>query len=137
MSTGADGIELVCCHAGGYQVALPAASVLGLAAATGDPAVPALAVLLGLAAGADAGRARELCIAPDADDPPPTLVRRVRVAEPVTRLRLPAGALQPVPPLLAARLRLPALHALALSGSPPTLLLVLRPRFEERPAVIR
>ena len=42
----------------------------------------------------------------------------LRVQEPLDRVRLDAGAIQPLPPLIAARLRLPLVRALANAGDP-------------------
>lgn len=51
----------------------------------------------------------------------------LRVEEPVTSLYLPASAIHPLPPLIAARLTLPHLRALALTPPPVRLLLILVP----------
>ena len=45
--------------------------------------------------------------------------RLIRVGEPVVHFELPVRAIQPLPPLLAARLRPNGVRALALLGEPP------------------
>lgn len=45
--------------------------------------------------------------------------RLIRVGEPVVHFELPVRAIQPLPPLLAARLRHNGVRALALLGEPP------------------
>lgn len=122
-SGSAPGLDLVCFRWGGFDLALPTGAVLALDA-DADPAAPDIGALLGLDAPAGGppgpvGRTRLLRLR-GADPAQPG--RRVRVAEPVRRLQV--GAVQPVPPLLAARLRLRGLRALALTA-PPTRLLLL------------
>lgn len=116
-----DRLALVRFRAAGYDFALPAARVQALTV-DDDPAAPDLTAVLGLPLRAGPGGVRRLLTVVSAASGG---LLRVRVEEPVTRLELPAAALQPVPVLLAARLRLPALRALALSPPPVALLLIL------------
>lgn len=118
------GINLVRCRAASHDFALPAARVLGLASA-GDPTLPSLAALLGLPeAPAGTTRSRMLCVAVPTGSGGGGVLS-LRVEEPVAQLHLPASAIHPVPALIAARLNLPHLRALALTPAPATLLLIL------------
>ena len=98
-------LELVLFRWGALELALPRDRVQTLEADR-DPRRPSIGDLLGLSAAAP-GLMRLLLVA----GPGGTL--RIRVQEPVTRVRLPAAAIHPLPPLLAARLRLPWVRALA------------------------
>ena len=111
------GLDLVLFRWGPLRLAVPASQVAGLGP-DNDPEAPAVGDLLELAAtGAD----REPAV--------PARFRRLalrgaspglglRVQEPLDRVRLDAGAIQPLPPLIAARLRLPLVRALANAGDP-------------------
>jgi hypothetical protein len=110
MSTPCLHLDLVVFHWGRLVLALQAQQVAGLAAAA-DPAIPSIGALLGVAAGGT-GAMRLLRLAAPAGP------AAVRVEEPVRQVRLPAAALRPLPPLLAARLRLPCIRALARSDTP-------------------
>jgi len=100
-----DALELVLFRWGTLELALPCDRVQALEADR-DPRWPSIGDLLGLPAAAP-GLMRLLLVA----GPGGTL--RIRVQEPVTRVRLPAAAIHPLPPVLAARLRLPWVRALA------------------------
>ena len=98
-------IELVLFRWGTLELALPAYRVQALEAAR-DAQAPSIGDLLGLPAAAP-GLMRLLLVAG------PGGVLRLRVQEPVTQVRLAAAAIHALPPLLAARLRLPWVRALA------------------------
>ncbi len=106
----AAGIDLVLFFAGGLAFAVESARVRALEAADGSEA-PDLAGLLGLPAVASATgirtRNRRLRLLH------PSGELTVRVDEPVIHHRLPASALHPLPPLLAATIKLPCVCALA------------------------
>lgn len=113
------GLDLVLFRWGLLRLAVPASQIAGLGPDS-DPEAPAVGDLLELAA-ATSGTDRE----PAA----PARFRRLalrgaglgeglRVQEPVDRVRLEASAIQPLPPLIAARLRLPLVRALASPGDP-------------------
>ena len=117
---GATSLAVVRCAAGGLNLALEANKVQAMQASGTQPA-PALAALLQLPEHEPAARERLLSIAhPDGS-------RLLRVEEPVIRCHLPARAISPIPPLMAAHLRLPWVRALAWLGTPPdeTLLILL------------
>ena len=103
-------VDLVLFRWGALHLAIQASQVAGLELAT-DPGVPTIGDLLAWSPGAglSAGPAppRQLHLAW------PGGALRVRVQEPVTQVRLPLTASHPLPPLLAARLRLPGVRALA------------------------
>lgn len=113
------GLDLVLFRWGPLRLAVPASQVAGLGPDT-DPEAPAVGDLLELAAATS-----------DADREPVAAARfrrlalrgagpgvGLRVQEPLDRVRLDAGAIQPLPPLIAARLRLPLVRALASTGDP-------------------
>ena len=113
------GLDLGLFRWGPLRLAVPASQVAGLGPDT-DPEAPAVGDLLELAAatsGADrepvaAARFRRLALRGAG----PGL--GLRVQEPVDRVRLEAGTIQPLPPLITARLRLPLVRALASTGDP-------------------
>lgn len=98
-------IELVLFRWGTLELALPACRVQALESAW-DPQAPSIGDLLGLPAAAPGARRLLLVAGPGG-------VLRLCVQEPVTQVRLPAAAIHALPPLLAARLRLPWVRALA------------------------
>ncbi|MCK7576262.1 MAG: hypothetical protein MZV65_10420 [Chromatiales bacterium] len=107
-------IALVRCESAGLCLALEAVKI-GAMRDPGETAAPSLAELL---------EWPELT----APEPPrqrlleiihPDWRRLVRVGEPVLHFELPARAIQPLPPLLAARLRLNGIRALAWLVEPP------------------
>lgn len=123
------GLDLVLFRWGPLHLALPARQVSGLGPDS-DPEAPAVGDLLQLpAATSDAGL----------PPPPSAAIRRLslrgagpgaglRVQEPVSQVRLDAVAIHPLPPLVAARLRLPLVRALACPGDPAgTIILILDP----------
>ena len=114
------GLAVVRCAAGGLNLALEADKVQAMQASGTQPA-PALAALLQLPERQPAAQERLLSIThPDG-------IRLLRVEEPVIHCRIPARAIFPIPPLMAAHLRLPWVRALAWLGTPPdaTLLILL------------
>lgn len=117
----AAGLDLVLFHWGPWQFAVPASQVTGLGPDT-DPEAPTVGDLLELPAGTSHATS-------DAGPDPPALsrIRRLglrgsgpglglRVQEPLRRVWLEAMAIQPLPPLISARLRLPLVRALALAN---------------------
>ncbi len=104
-----DALDLVFFSAGGLILAVESAKVRDLREAGGSDA-PMLADLLGLPDSANrAVVAQQRLLRLMRSDR--TLA--VRVDEPVMQDRLPASALHPLPPLMAARLTLPSVQALA------------------------
>ncbi|WP_295579857.1 hypothetical protein [uncultured Lamprocystis sp.] len=119
-------IDLVVFRWNALRLAVQACQVLALES-TLDPDAPSIGDLLGLPTGEGipgvvtlAGPPRLLRLAH------PAGALRVRVQEPVVQVRLPASAIHPLPPLLAARLRLPGVRALAWQqGEGPGALIVI------------
>jgi len=119
-------INLVVFRWNALRLAVQASQVLALES-TLDPDAPSIGDLLELPIGEGlpgvvtrAGPARLLRLAQ------PAGMLRVRVQEPVVQVRLPATAIHPLPPLLAARLRLPGIRALAWQqGEEPGALIVI------------
>ncbi|MBV5276008.1 MAG: hypothetical protein JZU52_21015 [Lamprocystis purpurea] len=119
-------IDLVVFRWNALRLGVAAGQVLAMES-TPDPDAPSIGVLLGLPTGEGlpgvvtrAGPARLLRLAH------PAGVLRVRVQEPVVQVRLPACAIHPLPPLLAARLRLPGIRALAWQqGQEPGALIII------------
>ena len=115
----ASGLDLVLFHWGPWQLAVPASQVTGLGPDT-DPEAPTVGDLLELpAATSDGGP----------NPPSSSRIRRLGlrrpgpglglcVQDPLCRVRLDAMDIQPLPPLIAARLRLPLVRALANLGGP-------------------
>ena len=107
----ATGIDLVLFAADGLTFAVASAQVRAMTAAE-DREAPDLAALLGLSPAASATEARTRqrrwlwLLHPTGD-------QAVQVYEPVVHCHLAATALYPLPPLLAARLTLPCVRALA------------------------
>jgi hypothetical protein len=117
-------IDLVLFRWGTLNLALQACQVLALEPA-GDAGLPTIGDVLGLPVmGTAPGALRLLRVVG------PTATLRIQVQEPVTQVRLPAAVIHPLPPLLAARLRLPWLRALAFRAveSAGTLILILDPQ---------
>ena len=115
-TTPVTGIDWVLFVAGGLTFAVASAQVRAMAVAE-DRQAPELAALLGLPAaapitGAQARQRRLLWLLH------PTGDQAVQVCEPVVHYHLAATALYPLPPLLAARLTLPCVRALAGLSSP-------------------
>jgi len=108
------GLDLIRFRWGALHLAVPARQVLGLEQDC-DPNAPVVGDLLGLPNPTPEGigaRIRRLGLrgpAPGAG---------LRVQEPVTRIHLEANAIHPLPPLIAARLRLPQVRALAMPRDP-------------------
>ena len=103
------GIDLVLFAAGGLTFAVESAQVRALTAVEDREAVK-LAALLGLSSAATGDRTRQrrlLWLSHPAGE------QAVQVEEPVIHCHLSAAALYPLPPLLAARLTLPCVRALA------------------------
>ena len=110
----ATGINLVLFAAGGCTFAVESAQVRALTAAEDGQTVE-LAALLGLSSAATGTRTRQRRLLWLSH---PTGEQAVQVDEPVVHCHLAAAALYPLPPLLAARLTLPCVRALAsLAGS--------------------
>ena len=115
-TTPVTGIDVVLFVAGGLTFAVASAQVRAMAVAEDRPA-PELAALLGLppAASTTGARTRQRrllwLLHPTGD-------QAVLVYEPVMHCHLAATALYPLPPLLAARLTLPCVRALAGLSSP-------------------
>jgi len=110
----ATGIDLVLFAAGGLTFAVESAQVRALTAVEDDEAVD-LAALLGLSSAVMETRTRQRRLLWLYH---PTGEQAVQVDEPVVHCHLTAAALHPLPPLLAARLTLPCVCALAsLAGS--------------------
>ncbi len=103
------GLDLVLFRWGPLHLAVPASQVLGLGP-NSDPAAPAIGDLLDLPAatpGGAVGRIRRLSLRG------PYPGAGLRVQEPVIRAHLDANAIHPLPALVAPRLRLPLVRALA------------------------
>jgi len=120
-------IDLVVFRWNALRLGVAAGQVLALES-TPDPDAPSIGDLLGLPTGEEglpgvvtrAGPPRLLRLAH------PAGMLRVRVEEPVVQVRLPACAIHPLPPLLAARLRLPGIRALAWQqGQGPGALIII------------
>lgn len=112
------GLAVVRCAAGGLNFALEADKVQAMHADVAQPAIT-LAALLQLPERQPAAQERLLSIThPDG-------IRLLRVEEPVIRCRVPALTLSPIPPLMAAHLRLPWVRALAWLGTPPDAALLI------------
>ncbi len=119
-------IDLVLFRWNALRLGVAAGQVLAMES-TPDPDAPSIGDLLGLPTGEGlpgvvtrAGPTRLLRLAH------PAGALRVHVQEPVVQVRLPASAIQPLPPLLAARLRLPGVRALAWQqGEEPGALIVI------------
>ena len=110
----ATGIDLVFFAAGGLTFAVESAQVRALTAVEDREAVK-LAALLGLSSAATGDRTRQrrlLWLSHPAGE------QAVQVEEPVIHCHLSAAALYPLPPLLAARLTLPCVCALASLAGP-------------------
>ena len=116
-------IDLVLFRWGTLELALQAGQVLALESA-GAADLPSIGALLGLPDAGPTGALRLLRVAG------PTGTLHIRVEGPVTQARLPAAAIHPLPPLLAARLRLPWVRALAFRAGEGGghLILILDPR---------
>ncbi|WP_295456700.1 hypothetical protein [uncultured Thiodictyon sp.] len=100
-------IDLVLFRWGTLHLALQACQVLALESA-GDAGLPSIGDVLALPVTGPAPGALRLHVIG------PTGRLRIQVQGPVTQVRLPAAAIHPLPPLLAARLRLPWVRALGL-----------------------
>jgi hypothetical protein len=119
-------INLVVFRWNALRLAVQASQVLALES-TFDPDAPSIGDLLELPAGEG--------VPGVVTRPEPTrlllLTRpagplRVRIQEPVVQVQVPAIAIHPLPPLLAARLRLPGVRALAWQqGEGPGALIVI------------
>lgn len=110
----ATGIDLVLFAAGGCTFAVESTQVRALTAAEDGEAVD-LAALLGLSSAATGTQTRQrrwLWLFHPAGE------QAVQVEEPVVHCHLSAAALYPLPPLLAARLTLPCVCALASLAGP-------------------
>ncbi|RNE92306.1 hypothetical protein [Marichromatium sp. AB32] len=108
------GIDLLSFHANRLGFALERRRVIALEPADSTRA-PHIAELLRLSSTTDerpAQHQRQLLLAH------PAGALRVRVDEPISLDRVQAGDLHPLPPLLAARSRLPWLRALAWKNTP-------------------
>jgi hypothetical protein len=105
----APSIALVRCESAGLCLALEAAKIGAMRDLSEDTAAPSLADLLEWpdVSAADQPRQRLLEIVH------PHWRRTIRVGEPVAHFALPVRAIQPCPPLLAARRRANGLRALA------------------------
>ncbi len=108
-----DGLAVVRFAAGGWQFAVEVSQVRAMIreTETGESCVSAES-LIGLPPGSPTRRTR-LVIGPEA--------RRVEVSEPVELASLPADCLFPLPPLVAERMTLVGIRALALTPSGPVL----------------
>ena len=103
--------------AGGLRFAIEASAVLAMLPEAG--AVPAFATLMGLA---PADTATRVLLVRQGET-----AQAIRVEEPVAAIDLPFDAIQPLPPLLAATLRRPAIRALAWDQAGLTILVALEP----------
>ncbi len=119
-------IDLVMFRWNALRLGVAAGQVLAMES-TPDPDAPSIGDLLGL----PTGEGLPGVVTPTR---PPRLLRlthpagsfHVLVQEPVVQIRLPASAIHPLPPLLAARLRLPGIRALAWQqGEGPGALIVI------------
>ncbi|BCU06934.1 hypothetical protein [Allochromatium tepidum] len=102
-----ESIALVRCKSAGLCLALEAAKIGAMHDLTEDPTAPSLADLLQQPESPEPPRQRLLEIRH------PDWRRLVRVGEPVIHFELPVRALQPCPPLLAARQCANGVRALA------------------------
>lgn len=104
-------IALVRCESAGLCLALEAAKI-GAMRAPAATVAPSLAELLELPEPPEPPRRRLLEIVH------PDWKRTIRVGEPVVHFELPISAIQPLPPLLAARRRANGVRALAWIAEP-------------------
>ncbi|MBK1723655.1 hypothetical protein [Thiocystis violacea] len=114
------GIDLVRFRAGGLTLAVEAAKVRGMRETQGSLA-PRLADLLHIQESPATAAPPERLLEFAHPEGPHSL----RVDEPVVHCRLPASALRPLPPLLAARQGLACIRALACVGQPPDEVLII------------
>ncbi|MBK1648831.1 hypothetical protein [Rhabdochromatium marinum] len=109
------GIDLVRFCAGGLTFAVEANKVSAMRAPQ-EPLPPRLSALLQLPrSAAEEAAPRERLL----DFTHPEGTRGLLVDEPVIQCHLPASTLHPLPPLMAARLNLRCVRALACFDSPP------------------
>jgi len=110
-------LDVVLCRAGVWPVGIEAGQIGGSRRCEpADAATPALAALLDLPGG-DSGDRQVLALKASGGE--------IRVAGPVELRALPAACIHPLPPLLAARCRLPGLRAVALEHGRLVLLIDL------------
>lgn len=121
------GLDLVLFHVGGLTCAVEASLVAELRDARTAPPAIALAELLDLApasSGDAPNQARQLCVLQGHRE------RWFAIDEPVRHQYAPAATLHPLPPLVAARCRIPYVRAVALfeTRDAEALAIILDPR---------
>ena len=107
-----ESIALVRCESGGLCLALEAAKI-GAMRDSSEATAPSLAELLELPEVAEQPPRQRLL-----EIVHPDWQRSIRVGEPVVHVELPVRAIQPLPPLLAARQRTNGVRALAWIAEP-------------------
>jgi len=102
-------LAVVLFSAGGWRIGIEACRVRGSAPAPQASGARAVETLLGIAPLPDDGHARQSLRLKREDGD-----QEIQVDGPVELVELPVAAIQPVPPLVVSRSRLPGLRALVL-----------------------